>query len=158
MITSVHARASETEMLQLRAADAVDVARLEAQCFSLPWSAEQYRSAFAQSAFLAAGRREHGELVAYLTAYHTSDVLEILNLAVRPDRRRRGHARTLLTTALQAARKTGIVQAVLEVRRSNAPAVALYESLGFCRIGVRRRYYPDTGEDALVYALNFATD
>ncbi len=154
IIMSAHGSAFETGMMQLHADDADDVARLEEQCFSVPWSAEQYRSAFAQRAFLAAGRREHGELVAYLTAYHTPDTLEILNLAVRPDRRRRGHARSLLSTALQAACKTGIVQAVLEVRRTNAPAVALYESLGFRRIGIRRNYYPDTGEDALVYTLD----
>lgn len=144
---------SDAEVPTLCAADADAVAQLEKQCFSLPWSAELYRHAFAQNAFIAWGRREGNELVGYLTAYHTPDDLEILNLAVRPDKRRRGHARALLDTALRTARKTGILRAVLEVRRTNAPAIALYESLGFSRVGVRRAYYPDTGEDALVYVL-----
>lgn len=148
---------SETEVPILSADDADDIARLERQCFSLPWSAELYRSAFAQSSFIALGRRERDELVGYLTAYHTPDELEILNLAVRPDKRRRGHARALLAAALRTACKTGILSAVLEVRRTNTPAIALYESLGFSRAGVRRAYYPDTGEDALVYVLALPT-
>lgn len=147
----------EAEVPTLCVADADAIARLEKQCFSLPWSAELYRHAFAQDAFIALGRWEGGELIGYLTAYHTPDELEILNLAVRPDKRRCGHARVLLNTALRTARKTGILRAVLEVRRTNAPAIALYESLGFSRAGVRRAYYPDTGEDALVYILALST-
>ena len=147
----------------LNAADADELARLESLCFSVPWSQEQYRLAFGQrafaalGAFAAPGSREEHVLTGYLTAYHTQDELEILNLAVHPEHRRRGIARALLRAALQAAYKTGILHAVLEVRRNNAPAIALYEGLGFQRCGVRRGYYPDTGEDALVYTLELSS-
>jgi ribosomal-protein-alanine N-acetyltransferase len=85
--------------------------------------------------------------------YHTADELEILNLAVSPERRRQGLGRRLLQAALRLAAKGGIVNILLEVRAGNAPAVSLYESCGFQRVGLRKGYYADTGEDAHVYAL-----
>ena len=70
------------------------------------------------------------------------------------DRRRHGYGRLLMATALQDAKETGILQGVLEVRISNAPAIHLYESFGFRQAGKRRGYYQDTGEDALIYTLD----
>lgn len=96
------------------------------------------------------------ELVAYVSVYHTSDELEILNIAVRADRRNRGYGRRLLGLVLRIAEKMGIVRAVLEVRVTNAPAIGLYSFFGFVQAGIRRAYYPDTGEDALVYVLDMS--
>ena len=59
-----------------------------------------------------------------------------------------------MATALQDAKETGILQGVLEVRISNAPAIHLYESFGFRQAGKRHGYYQDTGEDALIYTLD----
>jgi ribosomal protein S18 acetylase RimI-like enzyme len=72
---------------------------------------------------------------------------------VAPDLRRRGVARALLTMLLLRARRAGMLHAFLEVRPSNAPAMALYESMGFQRIGLRRGYYQAQAgrEDAIVY-------
>ncbi len=136
---------------RLDARDAPAVAALERRCFTLPWTEEQFRQAFEHAAFAVSGIHEGGELVAYLSVYHTPDELEILNIAVRADRRRRGHGANLLRRALREAEKSGIRKAVLEVRPSNAPARGLYEKLGFALAGRRRGYYPDTGEDALIY-------
>lgn len=136
---------------RLDARDAPAVAALERLCFTLPWTEEQFRQAFGHAAFAASGIYEGSELIAYLSVYHTPDELEILNIAVRVDRRRHGHGARLLLRALQEAEKNGIQRAVLEVRPSNAPAIGLYEKLGFARAGRRRAYYPDTGEDALIY-------
>ena len=94
------------------------------------------------------------ELAGYIAVYHTPDEVEILNIAVREDRRRHGYGRLLMATALQDAKETGILQGVLEVRISNAPAIHLYESFGFRQAGKRRGYYQDTGEDALIYTLD----
>ncbi len=138
---------------RLDAREIAAIAALERCCFTLPWTEEQFRQAFEQKAFAVSGIHEHGELIAYLSVYHTLDELEILNIAVRPDRRRCGHGQLLLGQALREARKSGILRAVLEVRPSNAPAIALYKRSGFVPIGRRRAYYPDTGEDALVYLL-----
>lgn len=125
--------------------------RLETCCFSLPWSEEQCRAAFCQPAFAAFGLMTETELAAYISFYHTADELEILNVAVSPARRRQGLGRRVLGMALQVAEKMGIRKSLLEVRESNAPAIGLYESVGFRPVGRRRNYYRSPDEDALVY-------
>lgn len=127
---------------------------LERRCFSLPWTEEQCRAAFAQPAFTAFGLFQGPELLAYISVYHALDELEILNLAVTPEERRKGFGRRILDAALHVARKMGMQKALLEVRVSNHAAIALYRSCGFRQIGVRPRYYTDSGEDALIYACS----
>lgn len=81
------------------------------------------------------------------------DEANLLNIAVPDHAQRRGHARRLLVHCLNDYASAGIKHCFLEVRRSNVPAIALYESLGFSLIGERKNYYPVKGgrEDALVY-------
>ncbi len=81
-----------------------------------------------------------------------ADEVEILNLAVAPAQRRRGLAWSLLEAALAAARESGIRRAFLEVRESNAAAIAFYRRQGFAEMGRRPRYYASPAEDALVFA------
>ncbi|MFI3272730.1 MAG: ribosomal protein S18-alanine N-acetyltransferase [Pseudomonadota bacterium] len=140
--------------------DAEEVAALEQQCFSTPWTAEQFRQAFEQDTFFLWGirdaehegiRLEKSKLLAYLAVYCVAGELEVLNIAVHPEVRRKSLGRTLLDTVLQNAAKTGISRALLEVRRSNTPAIGLYEALGFEALGIRRHYYQDTNEDAIIY-------
>lgn len=135
----------------LEARHAAAMYELECKCFPLPWSQEQCAAAFAQKAFAAMGLFRHEELVGYISVYHTVDELEILNLAVQPEERRHGHGRRLLCMVLRLARKMAIHKILLEVRVGNKPAICLYESCGFKREGVRKKYYTDTGEDALIY-------
>lgn len=130
---------------------------LERRCFPLPWSEEQCRAAFAQPAFAAFGLFGQGGLVAYVSVYHTPAELEILNLAVVPEERRQGLGRRILGMTLQVARKMGMHRVLLEVRVGNHAAIGLYESSGFHRIGLRPRYYADSGEDALIYACSPAS-
>lgn len=148
-----------TECVRLEPPDIPELVDLEGRCFSLPWTEREFTAAFGQSSFFAFGLRETGadrSLVAYVSLYHTPDELEILNIAVRSEQRDRGHGRRLLGSALRIAEKMGIVRSVLEVRPSNIPAIRLYEHFGFKQVGKRRGYYPDTGEDALVYALELS--
>lgn len=91
------------------------------------------------------------ELTAYLSFYHAADEMEIVNLAVLPAHRRKGLAKRLLGIVLQASRKMGIQKVLLEVRATNFAAISLYEQCGFRQNGARSAYYPDTGEDALIY-------
>lgn len=121
----------------------------------MPWSAEQFRQSFEQKSFAAFGLRRQGQLVAYISVYHAAGELEILNIAVDPVYRRLGYGKNLLRMMLQVARKMGIERAVLEVRIGNAPALALYQGLGFEKVGTRLGYYADTGEDALIYQYVF---
>jgi ribosomal-protein-alanine N-acetyltransferase len=99
-------------------------------------------------------REEGGCPVAFLISWHVSDELHILNVATRPDRRRRGIARALLDGAIAYGRDAGVRHVLLEVRRSNRAAIGLYRSVGFFAMGVRARYYPDD-EDAIEMVLMF---
>lgn len=127
------------------------MAELERACFSLPWDSRQCRNAFQQPAFAAFGCWQKESLVAYVSIYHVRPEMEILNVAVMPLERRKGLGRRILDMVLQAAVKMGMQKTTLDVREGNIAAIALYRSLGFCQCGRRTRYYPDTGEDALIY-------
>jgi ribosomal-protein-alanine N-acetyltransferase len=96
--------------------------------------------------------QQGAEVVALLVAWHVSDELHVLNVATRADRRRRGAARALLDALLSYAREKGARHVLLEVRRSNSAAIALYRGVGFFAMGLRARYYPDD-EDAVEMAL-----
>ena len=97
-------------------------------------------------------REEGTTVVAFLLAWHVADELHVLNLGTRGDRRRRGFARALMNAAIAYGREKQVACVLLEVRPSNAAALALYRSLGFVATGVRARYYSDD-EDAVEMRL-----
>lgn len=134
--------------------DSPQLAELETLCFSLPWGEEQYRTAFPRRFFHAYGLKRNTTILAYVSLYAVAGSLEILNVATHPDHRRCGYAHAVLSRILKMARRLDMEDVVLEVRHLNVPAIALYERLGFVRAGIRKGYYPDTGEDGLVYTLN----
>lgn len=135
--------------------DIPQLVELEKLCFAVPWSAKQYRTVLGNEPFRVFGLRLGTELIAYVTLYSAAFEMEILNIAVRPDWRRRGLGRRLLTHVLHLCRKMGIQRGYLEVRRSNIPAQALYRAFGFEEVGVRKGYYPDNREDAIIMRLEF---
>jgi ribosomal-protein-alanine N-acetyltransferase len=100
--------------------------------------------------------REERGVAAYVVAWHVADELHVLNVATRADRRRRGIARALMDHLVDHAREKHVKHVLLEVRRSNVAAIALYRGLGFFAMGVRARYYPDD-EDAIEMVLAFDT-
>jgi len=104
---------------------------------------------------LRAARDEGGTLLGYLLFWHVVDELHLLNVAVAVPCRRRGIGRALMEDLLAYARGHEIVRILLEVRASNAGAIAMYEALGFERFNVRARYYSD-GEDAAEMSLTVA--
>jgi ribosomal-protein-alanine N-acetyltransferase len=91
-----------------------------------------------------------GTVVAYCATWVVFDELHINNLAVLPAWRRRGVAAALLSVVLESARRAGASRATLEVRESNAAAIALYAAFGFVPRGRRPRYYAKPEEDALI--------
>lgn len=97
-------------------------------------------------------RESRGVAVAFLVSWHVADELHILNIATRPDRRRRGIGRALMLDAIEFARQKHLRLILLEVKRTNRPAIELYRGLRFSAIGIRPKYYPD-GEDALEMVL-----
>ena len=94
-----------------------------------------------------------GAVAGFVNVWRVADEVEVLFVATAPAWRRRGVARVLLSHALRVSREEGATRALLEVRRSNAAAIALYSGLAFEVVGVRARYYDD-GEDALLMAAS----
>jgi ribosomal-protein-alanine N-acetyltransferase len=94
---------------------------------------------------------------AFLSVWQVADEVHVLNLVTHPEHRRRGLARALMNELVAHARAHGIRRLLLEVRRSNHAAIALYRSLSFVAVGVRVRYYRDD-EDAVEMALALAPE
>jgi len=139
------------------AADVTALARLEAACFTHPWTEAQIADEVSGVApgmvLVLEGRPVEDERIRAYGAFRlVLDELHVLNVAVAPGHRRRGLARSLLAFALAKASRMGATRGLLEVRAGNAQALALYESLGFRPIGRRRAYYRDPLDDALVLA------
>jgi ribosomal-protein-alanine N-acetyltransferase len=111
----------------------------------------------AKSTILIAGPPppEPWETWGFVIFWVVADEMHLLNLAVHPAHRRRGISRALLTAAMEQARSRGAAVVWLEVRPSNQAALTLYRSFGFEEVGVRRNYYTDNGEDALIYAFSW---
>ncbi len=149
----------EPEWRPLGEADVAYVAALEAQIHAAPWTPGNFRDALASGYCASVGERE-GRIVAYGVLMLAPGEAQILNLSVVPDARRQGLGRALLRRFIDDARRLGAEQVFLEVRVSNAAAIALYESEGFVPVGRREGYYPPLGdgfrEDALVMRRSVA--
>jgi [ribosomal protein S18]-alanine N-acetyltransferase len=102
-------------------------------------------------------REEDDTVVAFVVSWHVADELHVLNVATRVDRRRLGIARALMAGVMQYARVQRMRHLLLEVRRSNHAAIALYRGLGFFAMGIRARYYADD-EDAVEMVLMLDPD
>lgn len=134
----------------MRAEDLPEVWEIDSRSLSRPWTREIWRKEL-RSPFSRYMVAESGSVVAgYIGLKHTADELHVVNIAVRPESRRGGLARRLLRAAL--ADHPEALKVHLEVRPSNAPARALYESMGFSVAGRRPGYYGD--EDALLMSLS----
>ncbi|MCI0574064.1 MAG: ribosomal protein S18-alanine N-acetyltransferase [Myxococcaceae bacterium] len=139
--------------------DLEDVMALERRAFRNPWSAELLRRELEHewsTILLAetAGGGGRPVLLGLCIYWVVHDEVHVLNVATEPAHQRRGVARSLLEEALARGRSRRCTLATLEVRRSNVPAIALYQGLGFRQVGVRPNYYSDEGEDALVMVLD----
>ena len=145
---------SSYEFSRLGLCDLDDLVALEKICFPHAWTEQQFWLCLKQKVYYIFGLKKRGELAAYMSFHHIADEMEILKLAVHPAHRRKGLGRRLLGFVLQNCIKMGIEQAYLEMRRSNTAALALYTGFGFIQTGIRKGYYPDNKEDALILFLN----
>jgi len=133
----------------MRPEDLSQVIEIENLSFSSPWSHSSFLQELNNPISCTLVAESEGQVTGYLCCWYVADEVHTLNLAVHPDYRRLGIARRLMEEVLLKAGAEGIKTVSLEVRRSNLSAVSLYHHLGFCQIGVRRRYY-DNEEDALL--------
>ncbi len=130
-------------------------ATLEKLCFASPWSAESLRLLTSDGigvGYLLTTSAENGEplVTAYGGMLITVDEGQITNIATHPDYRRRGQATAILHSLIRHAKDCRLESISLEVRASNAAAIALYESFGFSTVGRRKGFYQKPTEDALI--------
>jgi [ribosomal protein S18]-alanine N-acetyltransferase len=148
--------------LRFRRVEAADLPRLmeiERAGFRHPWSEQQLRNELANAwsivlAALEAGPGGAERMAGYVIVWVVHDELHVLNVATAPEDRRRGVGRALMEEAHRVGRSRACRLSTLEVRRSNAPAIALYLALGYRQVGMRPRYYTEENEDALLMTLD----
>lgn len=138
--------------------DIDELMAIELRSFTAPWSRESYEELAPLESIDIWVARAGDALAGYMLLQHVGEEMELHTLATRPELRRAGVARGLLTHMVAEARRLGSTRIFLQVRPSNAPARALYDSLGFRPIGLRRKYYKDNDEDALVLKLEVSPE
>lgn len=139
------------ELRRIETRDLDAVLEIERASYRTPWSRAMFAAELAKPGSLALGAYlEGGELVGYAVVSRYVDAWHVMNVAVAPSYRRRGIARVLLERLLELTGGDPRRGHTLEVRVSNAAAIRLYERLGFERRGIRRGYYTDNREDALI--------
>jgi ribosomal-protein-alanine N-acetyltransferase len=130
-------------------ADLPHVISIERRSFPTPWSLAMFVLELSKASGICLAALDGDELVGYCVCSRYDTVWHLMNVAVNPDRRREGIAAALLQHLFDEADKPG-EQYTLEVRPSNGAAIALYENFGFKRAGLRKGYYHDNKEDALI--------
>ena len=131
------------------------VAALEKLCFADPWSLSSIASELNNPLALWLVAVEDGDLCGYIGSQSVMGESDMMNVAVHPDHRRKGVGE-MLVLALCEALSGENTSLALEVRSSNTPAIALYEKLGFTQVGLRRNYYRNPKEDALILRKELA--
>ena len=131
--------------------DVKSMAELDLICFADPWSEESFRNEILSNerAFYIVAEIE-GEVVGYAGLWAILDEGHITNVAVSPAYRRKGIGKAIVGTLVEVAEENGLNSFTLEVRESNLPAQGLYEQFGFKPAGVRKGYYLDNGENAII--------
>ena len=140
---------SPPDIRRLTYADLPQVIAIERRAFPTPWSLAMFVLELSKPAGVCLAAFEDETMVGYLICSRYDTVWHLMNVSVDPDRRREGIA-TALLSALIERMGDAEAQLTLEVRQSNAGAIALYERFGFRSAGIRRRYYQDNGEDAVI--------
>ena len=134
----------------MTAAHVAQVAELEKLCFSAPWSEKSVASELENELSLWIVALEGDQVLGYVGSQTVMGETDMMNIAVHPDYRRRRIAEALVNELMSALKARESHCLTLEVRASNAPAIALYEKLGFQQIGLRKNYYRNPREDALI--------
>ena len=132
--------------------DLPSIERIERQSYATPWSRSMFAGELSKSSSICLGAfdEETDELIGYLIVSRYVDAWHVMNIAVLPDARRGGIATAMLERLFEVTAGDGRRGYTLEVRVSNTAAISLYERLGFQARGIRRGYYTDNREDALI--------
>ena len=135
---------------RMNARHVATVAELERLCFSLPWDEASVASELTNPLSLWLVAEENGVLAGYVGSQSVLGEADMMNLAVKPEFRRRGVGEELVRQLISELKAGGVSSLTLEVRASYYPAISLYEKLGFIQVGRRPGYYRSPREDALI--------
>lgn len=149
---------SECIVRRMTLADVDGVAEVEAATFPTPWSRDAFVSEMKNVAARYLVAEQDGRIIGYAGAWIILDESHITNIAVLKAERGKGIGRALTAGLMQYLSNLGAAYATLEVRKSNEVAQNLYKSLGFIKLGVRKRYYEDNDEDALIMVCDHMPD
>lgn len=139
--------------------DIPEAASLEREAFPDPWSEAMLGSGLAaDSQIYFCARERNGALAGYAAVMIVLDEGELLRIGVAPGFRRQGVAAMLMERIFRTAKERKLAFMLLEVRKGNAPAIRLYEKYGFSPEGIRKNYYQNPAEDALIMRKIFAED
>ena len=138
------------EIKKMTDAHVTQIAQIEKLCFSDPWSEKSVASELNNRLSLWLVALDGDTVAGYVGSQSVLDEADMMNVAVHPDYRRQGIGRDLVLALADALKEKGIRGLMLEVRASNAPAIALYEQLGFRQVGMRPNYYRNPKENALI--------
>lgn len=138
------------QIVDLCREDLDQVSKIEAECFSMPWSRKSLEEVLDNPRAFYVTAKEEGNIVGYCGAYVILDEGDINQVAVVPAYRGQGVGRRMMQVLLKRLKQAGARAVTLEVRVSNEPAIALYEALGFQTEGIRKCFYEKPVEDALI--------
>ena len=130
--------------------DCEQVAAIEAVSFSMPWSMKAFTETVQKSNFRYFVAEEDGEVLGYCGFLYVLDEAEIPNVCVKASARKQGIGKQMMTVLIEEAAKLGMAVLYLEVRESNRAARSLYESLGFVENGIRKNFYEQPVENAVL--------
>ncbi len=130
--------------------DCNQVAEIEAASFSMPWSLRAFTDTVTKENFRYFVAEEAGEILGYCGFLYVLDEAEIPNVCVKATARKQGVGRQMMTALINEAEALGIAVLFLEVRESNVAARRLYESLGFVENGIRKNFYEQPTEHAVL--------
>jgi len=134
----------------MTADDLPGVLRVERACFSLPWTEKSFLDALGMECYHFLTASSENEIVGYCGSIRSFETADIANIAVLEGCRRSGIGEMLLRQVMEDGFRDGVERFSLEVRASNASAIALYKKLGFRQEGLRKGYYEAPREDALI--------
>lgn len=135
----------------MKAEDLDRVYEIEVASFTSPWLKEFFEMELKHDAYVV---EQHGIIAGFVCALQVLDECTIANIAVKDEFRRQGIAEYILKSLIEVMDSRDVRYYYLEVRATNQAAYALYNKLGFCQIGIRKNYYHDPVEDAIVMALD----
>ncbi len=138
------------QIVRMQTQHTAQVARLERECFSLPWSESSIAGELENPLSLWLVCVDDDRVLGYVGSQTVLGETDMMNVAVAHDARRRGIAQKLIEALAEQLKARGSRCLTLEVRASNAPAICLYRKLGFAQVGRRPGYYRNPKEDALI--------